>query len=43
LLWALAEASMGADPSMLAAQAAQAGYDISPVRALVDMLAAGKA
>lgn len=43
LLWALAEASTGADPSMLAAQAAQAGYDISPVRAVVDMLAAGKA
>lgn len=43
LLWALARASMGADPAELASQAAQAGYDISPVRALVDMLAAGKA
>ncbi len=43
LLWALAEASMGSDPETLASQAAQAGYDISPVRALVDMLAAGKA
>jgi uncharacterized protein (TIGR01244 family) len=42
LLWALAEASRGAEPAALAAQAAQAGYDISPVRALVDMLAAGK-
>ncbi len=42
LLWALAEASRGGDPAALAAQAAQAGYDISPVRALVDMLAAGK-
>lgn len=41
LLWALAEASGGADPEALAAQAAAAGYDISPVRALVDMLAAG--
>lgn len=41
LLWALAEASRGADPEALAAQAAAAGYDISPVRALVDMLAAG--
>ena len=30
------------DPQSLAAQAAQAGYDIAPVRALVDMLA-GKA
>jgi len=42
LLWALAEASRGANPSALAAQAANAGYDITPVRALVDMLAAGK-
>jgi uncharacterized protein (TIGR01244 family) len=42
LLWALAEASRGADPEALAAQAAGAGYDITPVRALVDMLAAGK-
>ena len=43
LLWALAEASRGGNPSALAASAAQAGYDISPVRAVVDMLAAGKA
>lgn len=42
LLWALAEASRGADPEALAASAAQAGYDLTPVRALVDMLAAGK-
>ena len=40
LLWALAEASRGADPAALAAQAAQAGYDLTPVRPLVDMLAA---
>lgn len=39
LLWALAEASRGANPADLAARAGQAGYDISPVRALVDMLA----
>lgn len=39
LLWALAEASKGADPATLAAQAAGAGYDISPVRTVVDMLA----
>ena len=39
LLWALAEASRGANPADLAAQAGHAGYDISPVRALVDMLA----
>ncbi len=43
LLWALAEASRGADPDVLAGQAAQAGYDIAPVRPIVDMLAAGKA
>jgi uncharacterized protein (TIGR01244 family) len=42
LLWSLAEASRGANPARLAAQAAGAGYDISPVRALVDMLAAGR-
>ena len=42
LLWALAEASQGADPDRLAEHAAQAGYDITPVRALCDMLAAGK-
>jgi uncharacterized protein (TIGR01244 family) len=42
LLWSLAEASGGADPEELARQAAQAGYDIGPVRTLVDMLAAGK-
>ena len=43
LLWALAEASRGASPDNIAASAAGAGYDISPVRPLVDMLAAGKA
>ncbi len=42
LLWALAEASRGAQPATLAASAASAGYDIVPVRAMVDMLAAGK-
>ncbi len=42
LLWALAEASRGAQPAALAASAAGAGYDITPVRAMVDMLAAGK-
>jgi uncharacterized protein (TIGR01244 family) len=40
LLWALAEASSGADPAEIAANAARAGYDISPVRSLVDMLSA---
>lgn len=42
LLWALAEASRGGNPTSISAQAAQAGYDITPVRPLVDMLAAGK-
>jgi len=40
LLWALAEASRGTDPNLLATQAAGAGYDIAPVRAMCDMLAA---
>jgi len=39
LLWALAEASTGASPDDLAEAAAQAGYDLTPVRPLVDMLA----
>jgi uncharacterized protein (TIGR01244 family) len=42
LLWALAEASRGGDPETIAAQAAQAGYDIASIRPLVDMLAAGR-
>jgi uncharacterized protein (TIGR01244 family) len=42
LLWSLAEASRGADPDALAGQAAEAGYDITPVRALCDVLASGK-
>ncbi len=42
LLWALAEASRGAQPATLAASPASAGYDIAPVRAMVDMLAADK-
>jgi len=41
LLWSLAQASRGGNPQKIAAQAAEAGYDISPVRAMVDMLAAG--
>jgi uncharacterized protein (TIGR01244 family) len=41
LLWALAEASRGANPDELARHAAEAGYDLAPVRALIDMLAAG--
>ena len=40
LLWALAEASAGADPAALAEAAAGAGYDLAPVAPLLDMLAA---
>lgn len=40
LLWALAEASRGESPDALAAAAANAGYDLTPIRALMDMLAA---
>lgn len=43
LLWALAEASRGASPDNLAATAARAGYDLSPIRPLLDMLAARSA
>lgn len=39
LLWALAQARSGLDPDEIAASAAGAGYDISPIRATVDMLA----
>ncbi|MBP6362891.1 MAG: TIGR01244 family phosphatase [Novosphingobium sp.] len=42
LLWALAEASTGASPHALTAAAAQAGYDLEPIRALMDMLSAGR-
>ncbi len=38
LLWALAQASTGADPQMLAEKAAHAGYDLSPIAAMLDML-----
>lgn len=40
LLWALARASAGEDPERLAELAAAAGYDLSPVRPLMDMLKA---
>lgn len=40
LLWALAEASRGGNPHTISAAAAQAGYDVGPVRAIMDMLAA---
>lgn len=40
LLWSLAQASLGADLDEVTAQAMAAGYDVSPVRPLMDMLAA---
>jgi len=40
LLWSLAQSSNGGDPEEIAAAAAGVGYDISPVRAAVDRLAA---
>jgi len=39
-LWALARASRGADPEALAAAAAAAGYDLSPLRGALARLAA---
>ena len=39
-LWALAEANRGAEPETIATAAASAGYDIAPVRAAVEQLAA---
>ena len=40
LLWALAESSQGGDPDALTNIAAKAGYDVSPIRPLMDMLKA---
>ena len=40
LLWALAEASRGRDPGEIAADAAGAGYDVSPIATMLSMLAA---
>jgi len=41
LLWSLAQAKQGVDPDEISRLAGNAGYDISPVRAMVDALAAG--
>jgi uncharacterized protein (TIGR01244 family) len=40
LLWALAEARAGGDPDALTNMAAKAGYDLGPVRPLMDILKA---
>ncbi|OJW68742.1 MAG: TIGR01244 family protein [Sphingomonadales bacterium 63-6] len=42
LLWSLAEAQRGRDPEEVAAAAAAAGYDVSPVRAAMDALYAAR-
>ncbi len=41
LLWALARAKAGDNPSVIASKAAAAAYDVSPIRQLIDMFAAG--
>jgi uncharacterized protein (TIGR01244 family) len=41
LLWALTQAHGGVSPDDIAAKAADAGYDVSPIRAQLDILAAG--
>jgi uncharacterized protein (TIGR01244 family) len=38
LLWALAAAKQGVEPDSIARAAAQAGYDVSPIRPMIDML-----
>lgn len=43
LLWALARAAGGDDPDRIATAAAGAGYDVTPIRAMIDMLAARRA
>ncbi len=42
LLWSLARAKLGDAPDDLRTKAAQAGYDLGPVDALLDMLSAGR-
>jgi uncharacterized protein (TIGR01244 family) len=40
LLWALARAKAGDSPAVIASKAAGAGYDVTPIRQLIEMLAA---
>ncbi len=40
-LWSLAQAKQGVSPDEIARLAGNAGYDITPVRAMIDALAAG--
>jgi len=39
-LWALAQAKLGSDPDAITQAAMSAGYDVSPIRPMMDMLAA---
>ena len=39
-LWALAQAKQGGEPGEITRAALQAGYDVSPIRPMIDMLAA---
>jgi uncharacterized protein (TIGR01244 family) len=38
LLWALAQAKSGMSPEEIALAAMKAGYDVSPIRPMLDML-----
>ena len=40
LLWSLAQAKLGMAPDDIAQAAASAGYDVTPIRPMLDMLAA---
>ncbi len=42
LLWALTQAHRGHDPDTIAEQAQAAGYDVAPVRSIMDAFAAAK-
>lgn len=42
LLWALARAKAGDNPAVIASKAAGAGYDVTPIRELIEMLSAGR-
>lgn len=43
LLWSLAQAKIGLSPDEIARLAGNAGYDITPIRAMVEALAGGNA
>ena len=42
LLWALVRAKAGDDADVIAASAADAGYDVAPIRPLIDHLGRGR-